>query len=94
MNLDSKSGTGSHWVCYYTKPGVNKRTAIYCDSFGLDPPPEEVVSYLARGGVTDIKTQTFQLQGADDVVCGHLCLHVLRELADGKKFEYIILTLV
>jgi len=56
--------------------------------------PKEVVSYLVRGGVTEIKTQTFQLQGADDVVCGHLCLHVLRELAKSKKFEDIILDLV
>ena len=69
------------------------RTAIYFNSFGLDP-QKKVVSYLARGGVTGIKTQTFQLRGADDVVCGHLCLHVLRELTDGKKFEYIILALV
>ena len=67
--------------------------AIYFDIFGLDP-PKEIVSYLVRGGVTKIKTQTFQLQGADDVVYGHLCLHVLRELADVIKFEDIILDLV
>ena len=83
-NLDSESGAGSHWVCYHTRPNASERTAVYFDSFGLDP-PKEVVSYLARAGVTGIKTQTFRLQGADDVVCGHLCLHVLRELTDGKK---------
>jgi len=95
VNLDSESGAGSHWVCYYIRPGAegDSPVAIYFDSFGLDP-PKEVVSYLVRGGVTEIKTQTFRLQGADDVVCGHLCLHVLRELAKSKKFEDIILDLV
>jgi len=61
---------------------------------GGSSPSGEPDTYLARCDVTGIKTQTFQLQGAGAVVCGHLCLHVLSELTDGKKFETNILALV
>lgn len=85
VNLDSGSGSGTHWVAYW-KDGQEK---IYFDSYGLDP-PNEVANYLK----CPIRAQTFQLQGPNDVICGHLCLQVLRELSVGKKFEEIILSLV
>jgi hypothetical protein len=82
VNLDSNNGDGTHWIAYW-KDGP---TAVYFDSYGLDPPRE-----LARYLNCPIRTQTFQLQGPNDVICGHLCLLVLKELAAGKKFEEIIL---
>ena len=76
LDLDSKSGTGSHWVCYYTKPGVNKRTAIYFDSFGLDP-PEEVHRrnhVLKVGGGPEAGCwEWFNFNFCHDM-CGHICL--------------------
>lgn len=85
VNLDSSEGEGTHWVAYY-KAGP---MAVYFDSFGLDP-PQEILDYLG----CPVRTQTFQLQKADDVICGHLCLHVLRGLAGGQQFEDIILRMV
>jgi hypothetical protein len=82
VNLDTNSGNGTHWVAYR----LDGPTAIYFDSYGLDP-PVEVANYLD----CPIRTQTFQLQSHTDVICGHLCLFVLRELAAGRKFEDIIL---
>src|SRR5688572_2708493 len=37
---------------------------------------------LTTSGVA-IRMQTFQLQWTDDMICGHLCRHVLKELATG-----------
>jgi hypothetical protein len=82
VNLDSSIGGGTHWVAYH-KVGPS---AIYFDSYGLDP-PKEIARYLG----CSVRTQTFQLQGPDDVICGHLCLHVLKELAAGRKFEDVVL---
>ena len=92
VNLDSKKGDGTHWVAYKIDQGQGHDqdeygpTAVYFDSYGLDPPQE-----LARYLNCPIKTQTFQLQGPNDVICGHLCLFV--QLAAGQKFEDIILKL-
>lgn len=41
VNLDSTSGSGTHWVCYSKKSD----TLYYFDSFGLDP-PQEIINYL------------------------------------------------
>ena len=81
VNLDSSEGDGTHWVAYY-KSGENR---IYFDSFGLDP-PNEVKKYLSL----PLLTQTYQLQKTDDVICGHLCVFVLKELTSGKQFNDII----
>ena len=97
VNLDSKEGDGTHWVAYKIDrdqfcidrdQGHHGPTAVYFDSYGLDP-PQELAQYLN----CPIKTQTFQLQGQNDVICGHLCLLVLKQLAAGQKFEDIILKL-
>ena len=96
VNLDSKKGDGTHWIAYKIDRDQYKIdqghdqfcTAVYFDSYGLDP-PEELARYLN----CPIKTQTFQLQGPNDVICGHLCLFVLKQLAAGQKFEDIILRL-
>src|SRR6218665_323221 len=84
VNLDSGSGSGTHWVAYWK----NGQEAVYFDSYGCDP-PTEVKEYLE----CNIRTQTFQLQGPNDVICGHLCLHVIRELSAGRRFEDIVLSL-
>jgi len=89
VNLDSSSGDGTHWIAYW-KDGP---TAVYFDSYGLDP-PLEMESYLAPNASDIIGMQTFQLQGPDDVICGHLCLLVLKKLTEGQEFKDIILSLV
>ena len=81
VNLDSNQGNGTHWVAYYKNGNIR----IYFDSFGLDP-PNEVKKYIGF----PLLVQTYQLQKADDAICGHLCVHVLKELASGKQFKDII----
>ena len=46
MNLDSKIGPGTHWVCYRN---VDKHYCEYFDSFGLMM-PTELQKYLQTSG--------------------------------------------
>ena len=85
VNLDSTEGNGTHWVAYYK----NGKECIYFDSFGLDA-PIELQQYLGN----PYRYQTFQLQDAEDSICGHLCLYVLHELCNGNIFKNIILQLI
>lgn len=71
VNLDSKRGTGTHWVAY-RKLG---NRVYYFDSFGDLRPPVELIKYFGPGIAVEYnynRKQTF-----DSVVCGHLCLKFL-----------------
>lgn len=71
VNLDSKFGTGTHWVSY--KKSENKIN--YFDSFGNLHPPYELVKYF--GPSAKITYNYERIQSFDSVVCGHLCLKFL-----------------
>lgn len=71
VNLDSKYGGGTHWVCY-RKRGNRVQ---YFDSFGNLRPPLEIVKYL--GPDAHIEYNYESKQSFDSVVCGHLCLKFL-----------------
>jgi len=83
MNLDDISGNGTNWVAWF-KRGNDK---FYFDSFGL-PPPTELSNYL--NGYVCYPTE--QIQPRQEVICGHLCLFVLKEMQKGKHLQEIINT--
>lgn len=85
VNLDDQRGDGTHWVCYW-KSGTRR---IYFDSFGL-PAPLEIIRYVGRPFVS----QTFQLQSVGQVICGHLCVYVLKELDKGREFKNVVLSII
>ena len=80
MNLDDTSGDGTHWVEWF-KRGNDK---FYFDSFGLSP-PTELNNYLG-----DVFYPTEQIQPRQEVICGHLCLFVLKEMQKGKGLQETI----
>jgi len=82
MNLDDTSGDGMHWGTWF-KRGDEK---WYFDSFRL-PPPTELNNYLG-----DLFYPTDQIQPREEVICGHLCLFVLKEIRKGKGLQEIINT--
>ena len=81
LNLDDSSGTGTHWVGWYKC----RNQKYYFDSYGLQP-PQEILKYLR----SPILYNTEQVQQADQVFCGHLCLYVLKEITDGKDMQDVI----
>ena len=81
VNFDKSGGSWTHWVVWYK----NKKTKIYFDSYGVQP-PIEVINYLGK----PIRYNTNQVQPVGEVFCGHLCLYVLKELDEGKEFQSIL----
>jgi hypothetical protein len=86
LNLEKlNKGNGTHWVAWY-KSGHKK---IYFDSYGIDP-PLEIINYLKRS----IYCNTEIIQPQDSVVCGHLCLYVLKKLTDGWDYLQVLNSLI
>ena len=80
LNLDNSRGNGTHWTA------CNK---IYFDSYGVDP-PLELIRYLG----SSIYCSTECIQPRDTVVCGHLCLYVLKKLSDSWEYVDILNSLI
>ena len=70
VNLDSESGTGTHWVAYKK---IGKQVDYY-DSFGNLQPPLEVQKYFSG---CDINFNYNRDQNYNTTNCGHLCLKFL-----------------
>ena len=81
LNLDDSNGSGSHWVVF----SKNGNEQIYFDSYGL-PPPTELLQYL-RGQVL---YNSERIQPNNEVFCGHLCLYMLKAIANGRKFQEVV----
>ena len=85
INLDSKIGPGTHWVCYRN---VDKHYCEYFDSFGLMM-PTEIQKYLQTSGEKIIYS-TDEIQERDSVLCGYWCLYYLLERQKGKSILDIL----
>ena len=79
---DLTTGKGAqHWVCAYrTKEGMQ-----FFDSFGSEPSPT-LLNWLRQAG-RRIRYNTVDIQSFDSVACGWYCIHVLRQLAEGRSLE-------
>lgn len=75
VNLDSKRGSGTHWVCYRK----NKNIVKYYDSYGNLRPPPELVSYWNSNNSVGNVTIHYNYKRQQNVYnCGHLCLKFIQ----------------
>ena len=81
LNLDDSSGNGTHWVLWHRKNNKN----FYFDSYGIQP-PLELYQYLK----SSIFYNTEKIQPKEEVFCGHLLLHVLKQLSLGCHLQEIV----
>lgn len=81
INLDDKDGPGTHWVGYYKKDN----NCYYFDSYGDLQPFKEFIDYVGGADKCKIFYNYKRRQAFNTVVCGHLCLKFLYEMA--HKFE-------
>jgi hypothetical protein len=84
LNLDNSKGDGTHWTAWFRNS--NK---IYFDSYDLQL-PIEIINDLG----TSIYYNTDCIQPKDTVVCGHLCLCVLKRLSNGDEYQDILNSLI
>ena len=90
MNFNTSLQNGSHWVAYYK----NDKYRVYFDSFGCIC-PIELQQYLKspsefENNIKCIHRNTEQVQKPNTVICGHLCLYVLKALSQGQDFQTVI----
>ena len=88
VNLNTSVQKGSHWTCYFKKGQLR----IYFDSFG-QVTPTEIQDYLKSKNEKDlplIQRNTDIVQAVNSVLCGHLCLFVLKALSNGWSFQQVL----
>ena len=89
VNFNTSNQPGSNWVCYYR----NKNERIHFDSYGHNSRGNSTVSKTGSefdSGKEVIQRNTDIVQAASTSVCGHLCLFVLKSLANGEEFQSIL----
>ena len=84
VNLDSKIGSGTHWVAYRN----GKSHTEYFDPFGLEM-PFEVAQYLGTSG-KQIYYSGDEIQERDSFLCGYWCLYYLLERQKGVSMLNVI----
>lgn len=72
VNMDSKSGRGTHWTAYIKK-GWN---ILYFDSYGHLAPPPELIKYFQSNGPVHVTFNYDHLQ-TNSYSCGHHALNFL-----------------
>ena len=67
INLDDKSSKGTHWVSLF----IDRNTAVYFDSFGIEYIPPEMLNKIQdRSGTHNI----FSIQDKESVLFGLYCI--------------------
>ena len=67
INIDEYHDIGTHWVALY----MNKKTATYFDSFGVEHIPKEIKKFI---GNKNIIANISRIQTYDSVMCKYFCI--------------------
>ena len=83
INIDDKSSKGTHWVSLF----INKNTAVYFDSFGIEFILQEVLSKIKDKSVAH---NTFRMQDNESTMGGFYCIAFIEYILAGKTLlDYI-----
>ena len=78
INLDEYADVGTHWIALF----CNGNEIIYFDSFGVEHVPEEIKEFI---GHKNIKTNIFQVEANNSIMCGYFCIGFIDFMLVGKK---------
>ena len=74
INLDDKNSTGIHWVSLF----INKNTAVYFDSFGI----EYIIQEVNKVKDKSVNHNTYRIQYNE--LCGLYCIAFIEYMLAGK----------
>ena len=77
INIDDKRSTGTHWVSLF----VDRNTAVYFDSFGIEYIPQEVLNKIRDRSITH---NIFRIQDDDPTMCPFYCISFMEDVLSGK----------
>ena len=64
----------------------NNNNVTYFDSFGVEPIPEEIKTFINN---KNVKTNIFRIQAYDSITCGYFCIGFIDFMLKGKTLtEY------
>ena len=63
---------------------LKKNEIVYLDSFGVEHIPEEIKEFVKN---KNIKTNIFQIQGNNSIMCGYFCIGFIDFMSAGKKLS-------
>ena len=82
INFDDKQSKGTHWVPLF----INKNTAGYFDSVGIEYIPQEVSSKIKD---KSLARNIPRIQSDNSVMCGFYCIAFIEYMIMGKSlFDY------
>ena len=67
-----------HWVSLL----IDKNTAVYFDSFGVEYIPQEVLNKVRGMSIT---RNIFRIQGNESIMCGFYCIAFIEYKPPGKR---------
>ena len=77
INLDDKNSKGTHCVSLF----IDRNTAVYLDSFGIEYIPQEVLNKIKDKSITH---NIFRIQDDESIMCGFYCIAFIGYMLAGK----------
>ena len=77
INLDDKNSKESYWVSLF----IDKNTAEYFDSFGIEYIPHEVLNKIRDKSISH---NIFRIQDNESFMCGFYCTAFIEYMLAGK----------
>ena len=77
-NLDDENSKRTLWVSLF----IDKNTAVYFDSFGIEYIPQEVLNKIRDNSITH---NIFRIQDNDSIKCGFYCIAFIEYMLSIKS---------
>ena len=77
INLDNKKSEGTHCILLF----IDRNTAAYFDSFGIEYIPQEVLNKIKDKSITQ---NIFRIQDDDSIMCEFYCIAFIEYMFAGK----------
>ena len=72
-----KKSKGTQWVSLF----IDRNTAVYFDSFGIEYIPQEVLNKIKDKSITH---NIFRIQDNESIMCGFYCITFIEYMLSGK----------
>ena len=77
INLDDNQSKGTHWFSLF----IDRNTAMYFDSFGIEYIPQEVFNKIENNSIT---RNISRIQDDDSIMCGFYCVAFIEYMIEEK----------